>query len=70
MNKKDMPELFRELFKIDNFDNNIVGVGRGHKFVRGHNTKEESLIVLVKKISQFRFATGHGSAKNTERYVN
>lgn len=49
MNKRDIPQLFRELFKSYDFENNIVGVGQGHKYVRGENTGKDALTILVKK---------------------
>ncbi|HWR45598.1 hypothetical protein [Sporomusa sp.] len=49
MNKRDIPGIFRQLLKLDAHDNNIVGVGQGHKYVRGENTGQEALTILVKK---------------------
>lgn len=49
MRKIDIPGIFRELIKMDEFDNNIVGVGQGQKYVRGENTGKEALTILVKK---------------------
>lgn len=49
MSKRNIPGIFRELFKFDNLDNNIVGVGQGHKYIRGENTGKEALTILVKK---------------------
>lgn len=49
MSKVDIPSIFRELLKIDNLNNNIVGVGQGHKYVRGENTGKKVLTILVKK---------------------
>ncbi|TWH49135.1 hypothetical protein [Sporomusa sp. KB1] len=49
MNIVDIPGIFYELVKKDNLANNIVGVGQGHKYVRGENTKKETLTILVKK---------------------
>jgi len=52
MNKIEIPGIFRELLKINTADNNIVGVGQGHKFVRGKNTGQQALTILVKKKHQ------------------
>ncbi len=41
----DWPALFRELAVIDN----VVGVGRGFKTVRGERTSQEAAVVLVRK---------------------
>ncbi|MCM0757183.1 MULTISPECIES: S1 family peptidase [Sporomusa] len=49
MNKLDIPVLFRELFKSHNLQDNLVGVGQGHKFIRGENTGKEALTILVRK---------------------
>jgi hypothetical protein len=49
MNKIDIPEIFRNLLKYNDLDNNIVGVGQGHKYIRGKNTGQEVLTILVKK---------------------
>ncbi|MDR3565874.1 MAG: hypothetical protein P4N59_31175 [Negativicutes bacterium] len=37
--------LFREMAGIEN----VVGVGRGHKWVRGENTGREAAVILVRK---------------------
>lgn len=37
--------LYRELAQVDN----VVGIGRGHKWVRGENTGKPATIVLVRK---------------------
>ncbi|QDR80624.1 hypothetical protein [Sporomusa termitida] len=49
MNKKEIPAIFRQLLKLDTQTNNVVGVGHGQKYTRGHNTGQEALIILVKK---------------------
>lgn len=49
MNKLDIPVLFRELFKSHNLEDNLVGVGQGHKLTRGENTGKEALTILVRK---------------------
>ncbi|SCM80102.1 conserved hypothetical protein [uncultured Sporomusa sp.] len=49
MIKLDIPVLFRELFKSHNLQDNLVGVGQGHKFIRGENTGKEALTILVRK---------------------
>ncbi|HWR09510.1 hypothetical protein, partial [Sporomusa sp.] len=49
MNKKDIPAIFRQLLKLDTHANNIVGVGQGQKYIRGKNTGQEALTILVKK---------------------
>jgi hypothetical protein len=45
----DILEIFRGLLASDKPEDNIVGVGQGHKYVRGKNTGEEVLTILVKK---------------------
>ncbi len=45
MNGIDWPALFRELAVIDN----VVGVGRGYKMVRGERTGQEAAVVLVRR---------------------
>ncbi|WP_371370978.1 hypothetical protein [Sporomusa aerivorans] len=45
----DTARVFQELLKITNYDNNLVGVGLGHKYIRGSNTGKKSLSILVKK---------------------
>jgi len=45
----DIFEIFRGLLANDQPENNIVGAGQGHKYVRGKNTGEEVLTILVKK---------------------
>lgn len=45
MLKQGLSSLFRELTTIDN----VLGVGRGHKLVRGESTGEQSVIILVRK---------------------
>ncbi len=49
MNKREIPAIFRQLLKLDTQTNNIVGVGYGQKYIRGNNTGQEALIILVKK---------------------
>ncbi|SMC55555.1 hypothetical protein [Sporomusa malonica] len=49
MNKSDIPGIFREILKFNTHENNIIGVGRGHKYVRGMNTGQDALMILVKK---------------------
>lgn len=49
MDNLDILEIFRGLLANDQSENNIVGVGQGHKYVRGKNTGEEVLTILVKK---------------------
>ncbi|MDF2572237.1 MAG: hypothetical protein K0R55_3841, partial [Sporomusa sp.] len=46
---KDILGLFREILKFDSSGNNIVGIGHGHKYIRGKNTGQEALTILVKK---------------------
>ncbi|BBB93079.1 MAG TPA: hypothetical protein PKA28_01405 [Methylomusa anaerophila] len=48
MKKLDIPLLFRELVKQDQ-DENIVGAGLGHKYMRGKDTGENAVTVLVRK---------------------
>ncbi|MCX7779694.1 MAG: S1 family peptidase [Negativicutes bacterium] len=50
--------LFRELSGIDE---NIVGVGQGHKWVRGKDTGEKAVVVLVRK--------KHGKAELSRRHI-
>ncbi|MDT8901436.1 hypothetical protein Q4T40_09310 [Selenomonadales bacterium 4137-cl] len=45
MKEIDWPALYRELVLIDN----VVGVGRGIKMVRGESTGQEAVVVLVRK---------------------
>lgn len=45
MSEREWLALFRELAKTDN----VVGVGRGLKWVRGENTGREATVVLVRK---------------------
>ena len=46
MYKKDLPPLFKEFTALDE---NILGVGQGNKWIRGQNTSEKAIIVLVRK---------------------
>lgn len=43
--KRGIPPLFQELAN----DDNIVGVGQGHKWIRGENSGQQATIVLVRK---------------------
>lgn len=45
MVKRDIPPLFQELSE----DDNIIGVGEGHKWIRGENTGQKATVVLVRK---------------------
>ncbi len=45
MNLPKIPLIFRELCNIDN----VIGVGHGHKWVRGENTGQQAIVVLVQK---------------------
>lgn len=45
MKRLKIPFIFRELSNIDN----VVGVGHGHKWVRGENTGQQAIVVLVQK---------------------
>jgi len=45
MNRRNVQLLFHELCSLDN----VVGLGHGNKWVRGENTQQEAIIVLVKK---------------------
>lgn len=49
MKKIDILGIFRELINSDSYDNNIVGVGQGNKYIRGVNTGKAALTILVKK---------------------
>ncbi len=49
MNKIDITKIFRDLLRNNDIDNNIVGVGQGHKLIRGENTGKQALTILVKK---------------------
>ncbi|SDD42898.1 S1 family peptidase [Sporomusa acidovorans] len=49
MNKIDMLEIFYQLLKYNDCTNNIIGIGQGHKYVRGENTGKKALTVLVRK---------------------
>lgn len=46
MYRRDLPPYFDEFISLDD---NILGVGQGHKWVRGENTGEKAIIVLVRK---------------------
>lgn len=46
MNRKELPPFFNEFTSMDD---NILGVGKGHKWVRGENTGEKAVVVLVRK---------------------
>jgi hypothetical protein len=46
MQKRDVSSFFRELTSMDD---NILGVGHGNKRVRGEDTGEKALVVLVRK---------------------
>lgn len=45
MDNIDWSALFREMAQFDN----VVGVGRGYKLVRGENSGQEAAVVLVRK---------------------
>ena len=45
MDKNELAALFRELIGLDN----VVGVGRGYKLVRGESTGQEAALVLVNR---------------------
>jgi len=45
MDWRNLSHIFREMSSIDN----VVGLGRGHKWVRGEDTGQESALVLVRK---------------------
>ena len=45
MNRGELSALFHEMIKFEN----VVGVGRGHKWVRGENTGRTASIVLVRQ---------------------
>ena len=49
MDNVNILEIFRDLLKNEQTESNIVGVGQGHKYVRGKDTGEEALTILVKK---------------------
>lgn len=46
MDRKELPPFFKEFTSMDE---NILGVGQGHKWVRGENTGEKAVVVLVRK---------------------
>lgn len=60
MDKSNIPEIFREVLKFNLHDNNIIGVGQGHKYVRGTDTGQDALVILVKKKYR-RSNLDHGS---------
>jgi len=43
--KRGIPPLFQELSE----DDNIIGIGEGHKWKRGENTGQKATVVLVRK---------------------
>jgi len=43
--KRGIPPLFQELSENDN----IIGIGEGHKWIRGENTGQKATVVLVRK---------------------
>lgn len=45
MAKRGIPPLFQELSENDN----IIGIGEGHKWIRGENTGQKATVVLVRK---------------------
>lgn len=45
MAKRGLPPLFQELSE----DDNIIGIGEGHKWIRGENTGQKATVVLVRK---------------------
>jgi len=45
MDWRNIPHIFRDMGDVDN----VVGLGRGYKWVRGENTGQEAALVLVKK---------------------
>lgn len=45
MAKRGIPPLFQELSENDN----IIGIGEGHKWIRGENTGKKATVVLVRK---------------------
>lgn len=45
MLKRGIPPLFQEL----SGDDNIIGIGQGHKWIRGENSGQKATIVLVRK---------------------
>ncbi|WP_312423054.1 hypothetical protein [Anaerospora hongkongensis] len=45
MAKRGIPPLFQELSE----DDNIIGIGEGHKWKRGENTGQKATVVLVRK---------------------
>lgn len=45
MNKQELSALFREYIQMDN----VVGIGRGVKKVRGEDTGQEAAVILVKR---------------------
>ena len=46
MQKKNLPPLFKEFTTLDE---NILGVGHGNKWIRGDDTGEKAVVVLVRK---------------------
>lgn len=49
MKNIDILGIFREFLKFDYLDDNIIGVGQGHKYIRGESTGKDAVTVLVKK---------------------
>ncbi|HMM21699.1 MAG TPA: hypothetical protein PKA10_13350 [Selenomonadales bacterium] len=45
MNKQELSEVFREFIQMDH----VVGIGKGYKRVRGEDTGQEAVVVLVRK---------------------
>lgn len=45
MLKRGIPPLFQEL----SGDDNIIGIGQGHKWIRGENSGQKATVVLVRK---------------------
>jgi len=43
--KRGIPPLFQEL----SGDDNIIGIGQGHKWIRGENSGQKATVVLVRK---------------------
>ncbi len=45
MDRRWLAELYREMTGIEN----VIGVGRGHKWVRGEDTGQDATVILVRK---------------------